>query len=158
MPKYWLPWLVGMPAETCLAICSMIFSGIFEKLPKLKVCFAHGGGSFPMTVGRIEHGFQVRPDLCAVDNNVSPKSYCGKFWVDSLVHDEKVLEYCVELFGPDKICLGSDYPFPRTFSTSPLMVQELCVCANQAPFCLCSWRGCSWHDHRSCDTTTKNQR
>eukprot|EP01122_Echinamoeba_exundans_P001480 TRINITY_DN11528_c0_g1_i1.p1 TRINITY_DN11528_c0_g1~~TRINITY_DN11528_c0_g1_i1.p1 ORF type:complete len:353 (+),score=65.87 TRINITY_DN11528_c0_g1_i1:27-1085(+) len=112
MPKYWLPWLVGMPAETCLAICSMIFSGLFEKLPKLKVCFAHGGGSFPMTVGRIEHGFQVRPDLCAVDNNVSPKSYCGKFWVDSLVHDTKVLEYCVELFGPDKICLGSDYPFP----------------------------------------------
>lgn len=63
MTKYWLPWLVGMPAETTLAICSMIFGGIFEKLPKLKVCFAHGGGAFPFTIGRIEHGFNCRPDL-----------------------------------------------------------------------------------------------
>lgn len=125
MPKYWLPWLVGMPAETCLAICSMIFSGIFEKLPKLKVCFAHGGGSFPMTVGRIDHGFHARPDLCAVDNKVSPRSYCGRFWVDSLVHDPKVLEYCVELFGPDKICLGTDYPFPRTHAETKYLRRRL---------------------------------
>lgn len=63
MAKYWLPWLVGMPAETSLAICSMIFSGVFEKFPKLRVAFAHGGGAFPMTLGRIQHGFEARPDL-----------------------------------------------------------------------------------------------
>lgn len=63
MTKYWLPWLVGMPAETTLAICSMIFGGVLERLPKLKVCFAHGGGAFPFTIGRIEHGFNCRPDL-----------------------------------------------------------------------------------------------
>ncbi|MCA1658113.1 MAG: amidohydrolase family protein, partial [Verrucomicrobiaceae bacterium] len=57
MPKYWLPWLVGMPAETSLAICSMIFGGVFERFPKLRVAFAHGGGAFPFTVGRIEHAF-----------------------------------------------------------------------------------------------------
>ena len=112
MPKYWLPWLVGMPAETSLAICSMIFGGVFEKLPKLKVAFAHGGGSFPMTIGRIEHGFNVRPDLCAIDNNVNPRDYLGKFYLDSLVHDEKVLKYVADLIGSDKICLGTDYPFP----------------------------------------------
>jgi len=112
MRKYWLPWLVGMPAETSLAICSMIFSGIFEKLPKLKVAFAHGGGAFPQTIGRIEHGFVVRPDLCAVDNDINPRNYCGKFWVDSLVHDSKVLEYITDLFGKDKVALGTDYPFP----------------------------------------------
>jgi len=112
MRKYWLPWLVGMPAETSLAICSMIFSGIFEKLPKLKVAFAHGGGAFPQTIGRIEHGFAVRPDLCAVDNDINPRNYCGKFWVDSLVHDSKVLEYITDLFGKDKVALGTDYPFP----------------------------------------------
>lgn len=65
MKRYWLPWLVGMPAETSRAICSMIFGGVLERLPNLKVCFAHGGGSFPATIGRIEHGFNVRPDLCA---------------------------------------------------------------------------------------------
>ena len=57
MQRYWLPWLVGMPAETSRAICSMIFGGVFEKLPKLRVAFAHGGGSFPATIGRIEHGY-----------------------------------------------------------------------------------------------------
>ena len=112
MPKYWLPWLVGMPAESSLAICSMIFGGVFEQLPKLRVAFAHGGGSFPSTIGRIEHGFNVRPDLCAVDNDVNPKEYLGKFYLDSLVHDAAVLRYIVELIGEDRVLLGTDYPFP----------------------------------------------
>jgi len=112
MPKYWLPWLVGMPAETSLAICSMIFGGVFERLKKLKVCFSHGGGSFPFTIGRIEHGFKVRPDLVAIDNKVNPRDYIGKFYLDSLVHDETALKYLVDLFGDEKIVLGSDYPFP----------------------------------------------
>ncbi len=112
MQKYWLPWLVGMPAETSRAICSMIFGGIFEKLPKLKVAFAHGGGSFPLTIGRIEHGFISRPDLCAIDNPVNPRNYLGKFYVDSLVHDANALRYLIQLFGANKIALGSDYPFP----------------------------------------------
>lgn len=112
MTKYWLPWLVGMPAETSLAICSMIFGGVFEKLPKLRVAFAHGGGSFPATIGRIEHGFNCRPDLVAVDNNVNPRNYIGKFYLDSLVHDKAMLDYIVKLFGADHIALGSDYPFP----------------------------------------------
>ena len=112
MPKYWLPWLVGMPAETALAICSMIFGGVFERLPKLRVAFAHGGGSFPATFGRIAHGFEERPDLVAADNLVHPKNYIGKFWLDSLTHDEKMLRYIIECIGEEKICLGSDYPFP----------------------------------------------
>jgi aminocarboxymuconate-semialdehyde decarboxylase len=112
MQKYWLPWLVGMPAETCRAICSMIFGGVFERLPKLRVAFAHGGGSFPFTIGRIEHGFNERPDLVAIDNNVPPRNYLGKFWLDSLVHDPKALEYIIDLVGTEKVCLGTDYPFP----------------------------------------------
>jgi aminocarboxymuconate-semialdehyde decarboxylase len=112
MEKYWLPWLVGMPAETSRAICSMIFGGVFERLPNLKVAFAHGGGSFPATISRIEHGYNVRPDLCAVDNQHNPKTYLGKFYIDSLVHDERILDYLIDLMGADKIALGTDYPFP----------------------------------------------
>ncbi len=112
MAKYWLPWLVGMPAETSLAICSMIFGGVFERLPNLKVAFAHGGGSFPATIGRVQHGFDVRPDLCAVDNPVAPRNYLGKFYLDSLVHDKGALDFIINLMGKDKICLGTDYPFP----------------------------------------------
>ena len=112
MPRYWLPWLVGMPAETSLAICSMIFGGIFERYPLLKVAFAHGGGSFPATIGRIEHGFNVRPDLCAVDNPINPRNYLDRLYFDSLVHDPQMMNYLLELVGPDRIAMGSDYPFP----------------------------------------------
>lgn len=112
MPKYWLPWLVGMPAESSRAICSMIFGGVFERFPKLRVAFAHGGGSFPLTIGRIEHGYNVRPDLCAVDNDINPREYLGHFWLDSLVHDQDALKYITKLVGEDKIALGTDYPFP----------------------------------------------
>ena len=99
MKDYWLPWLVGMPAETSLAICSMIFGGVLERLPKLKVAFAHGGGSFPSTIGRIEHGFDCRPDLVAIDNPINPRNYLNRIYLDTLVHDAPMLNYLIELMG-----------------------------------------------------------
>ncbi|XP_010604498.1 2-amino-3-carboxymuconate-6-semialdehyde decarboxylase isoform X2 [Fukomys damarensis] len=99
MAKYWFPWLVGMPTETTMAICSMIMGGVFEKFPKLKVCFAHGGGAFPFTVGRISHGFNMRPDLCAQDNPTDPKKYLGSFYTDSLVHDPQALKLLMDVIG-----------------------------------------------------------
>lgn len=125
MPKYWLPWLVGMPAESSLAICSMIFGGVFERLPALRVAFAHGGGSFPGTIGRIAHGFKVRPDLVAVDNPVDPRDYLGRFWIDSLVHDPEMLRHLIALFGSDRIALGSDYPFPLGEATPGELIDSL---------------------------------
>ena len=112
MKKYWLPWLVGMPAETSRAACSMIFGGVLERLPNLRVCFSHAGGSFLPTLGRIEHGFNCRPDLVAIDNQVSPREYVGKFWVDSITHDIDALKYILNMQGSKRVCLGSDYPFP----------------------------------------------
>ena len=112
MQKYWLPWLVGMPAETSRAICSIIFGGILEKYPTLKIAFAHGGGAFPFTIGRIDHGFNVRPDLCAVDNSTLPSSYMKNFYVDSLVHDENAMNFLIQTMGAERIAMGSDYPFP----------------------------------------------
>ena len=123
MPKYLLPWLVGMPAETCLAICSMIFGGVLERFPRLRVAFAHGGGAFPFTFGRIEHAFHVRPDLVATDNDTNPRKYLAlidnqgegvpaRFYVDSLVHDADALMMLLKLFGAQRVAFGSDYPFP----------------------------------------------
>ena len=112
MKKYWLPWLVGMPAETSRAACSLIFGGVLERLPNLRVCFSHAGGSFLPTLGRIEHGFNCRPDLVAIDNPHNPRTYLGKFWVDSITHDIAALEYILKLQGSKRVCLGSDYPFP----------------------------------------------
>src|SRR6266568_4192467 len=123
MPKYWLPWLVGMPAESSLAICSMMFGGVFERFPKLRVAFAHGGGAFPFTIGRIERAFHVRPDLVATENKTNPRKYLARtdnrkgvaparFYVDSLVHDADALRLLLKLFGAQRVAFASDYPFP----------------------------------------------
>ncbi len=125
--KYWLPWLVGMPAETTRAICSMIFGGVFAKFLKLKVAFAHGGGTFPYTVGRIEQGYLARPDLTALDNDVNPREYLGKFYVDSLTHDPKALQFIVDLVGSDKVMLGTDYPFPLGEQVPGEVIEQLSV-------------------------------
>lgn len=126
MQKYWLPWLVGMPAETSLAICSVIFGGVLERLPRLRIGFAHGGGAFPFTIGRIEHGFLARPDLCAADNDVNPREYLGKFYVDSLVHDCAALRYLMQLVGENRVALGSDYPFPLGEDRPGKMIESMC--------------------------------
>ena len=112
MERYWLPWLVGMPAETSRAMCSMIFGGIFDKFPNLRVNFCHASGSFLSTIGRIEHGFNCRPDLVAVDNLNNPREYCGRFWVDCITHDKEMLKYVLKMQGSKRVTLGSDYPFP----------------------------------------------
>ena len=125
MEKYWFPWLIGMPCETTIAICSLIFGGVLEKYPRLKVAFAHGGGSFPGTIGRIEHGFQVRPDLCQTDCQTSPLRFLDKIFVDSLVHDEETLRFLMKKFPVDNIILGSDYPFPLGENHPGKMVEEM---------------------------------
>ena len=112
MERYWLPWLVGMPAETSRAACSMIFAGVLDKYPKLRVMYSHAGGSFLPTLGRIKHGHACRPDLVALDNPASPDTYLGKFWVDSITHDERLLKFILEMQGAERICMGTDYPFP----------------------------------------------
>ena len=125
MKKYWLPWLVGMPAETTRAICSMIFGGIFDKFPKLRVAFAHGGGNFHYTLGRIEQGLLQRPDLCAVDNTNNPKDYIDKFYVDSLVHSSASLKFLIDKAGTNQIALGTDYPFPLGETTPGAVIDKL---------------------------------
>ncbi|MCP3103736.1 amidohydrolase [Myxococcus sp. K15C18031901] len=151
MQKYWLPWLVGMPAEMSLAICSLIFGGVLERLPALRFAFAHGGGAFPGTLGRIQHGFEARPDLVAVDNKVSPRDYLGSFWVDSLVHDADTLRFIIQLFGHDKVALGSDYPFPLGEDRPGTLIEsltELSQAARERLLCqnALEWLGRTYED------------
>lgn len=125
MPRYWLPWLVGMPAETALAICSMILGGVLERLPNLRVAFAHGGGAFPYTLGRIVHGHRVRPDLCAIHSTRDPSEYLGRFYVDSLVHDARALRFLIDVIGDEHVVLGSDYPFPLGEACPGALVESM---------------------------------
>lgn len=130
MPRHWLPWLVGMPAETCRAICSVLFGGVLDRLPKLRIAFAHGGGSFPGTIGRIAHGRSCRPDLFPPDSR-DPRDFLARsgvparFYVDSLVHDAEALRAIVRLFGADRVALGTDYPFPLGEETPGSLIESL---------------------------------
>lgn len=125
MTQYWMPWLVGMPTETTLAVCCLIFGGVLERLPKLKVCFAHGGGNFASTLGRIEHGYRARPDLVQVKNTRNPREYCQRIVVDSLTHDEDMLRHLIRTFGSQNIVVGSDYPFPLGDARPGKMIEEM---------------------------------
>ncbi|MFZ9881570.1 MAG: amidohydrolase family protein [Phycisphaerales bacterium] len=123
--KYWLPWLVGMPAETARAACSLMFGGVLARLPALKVCLAHGGGSLAFTIGRIAHGFRERPDLCAVDCGIDPREQLGRFYLDTLVHDEAALRFLMESVGARRLALGSDYPFPLGERVAGSMIRAM---------------------------------
>jgi aminocarboxymuconate-semialdehyde decarboxylase len=117
MQRYWMAWLVGMPTELTVAIMSVIFGGVLDRLPRLRVCFAHGGGAFPGTLGRIVHGFEARRDLFppearGVREYLARNGHPARFYVDSLVHDADALRLIVRLFGAARVALGSDYPFP----------------------------------------------
>jgi aminocarboxymuconate-semialdehyde decarboxylase len=91
----------------------------------LRIAFAHGGGSFPMSIGRIENAFHARPDLVAVDNPINPTDYLGRFYLDTLVHHPDVLRFLIRLVGSEKLALGSDYPFPLGEATPGKMIREM---------------------------------
>lgn len=112
MKKWMLPWLVAMPAETQLGILSLILSGAFERIPgSLKLCFAHGGGSFAFLLGRVDNAWQCR-DIVREDCPNLPSSYLDRFYVDSAVFDSHALRLLVATMNSEHVMLGSDYPFP----------------------------------------------
>ncbi|UYV62289.1 ACMSD [Cordylochernes scorpioides] len=121
--RYWLPWLVGMPAETTSAACCLMLGGVLERFPRLRVGLAHGAGALPYLAGRIARGFDVRPDLCAVRNSVPPLTYLGRIYADSLVHSAGALGLLVETLGLERVMLGSDYPFPLGESSPGQLVE-----------------------------------
>ena len=112
MPKYMMPWTVGMPAETQLSIVALILSGALDRLPSnLRLCFAHGGGSFPYLLGRLENAWHHHP-VARAQCEHPPGHYLNRFSVDCAVFDQRALQFLVEVMGASQVMLGSDYPFP----------------------------------------------
>lgn len=117
-------WLVGMPAETHLSILAMILGGVFDRVdPSLRICFAHGGGSFPYWAGRMDNAWHQRPDLVGVTDQ-PPSAYLDRFFVDSVVFDERALRLLVDTMGVDRVLLGSDYPYPLGERPAGRVVRE----------------------------------
>ncbi len=112
MPKYMMPWTVGMPAETQLSVVALILSGAFDRLPStLRICFAHGGGSFAFLLGRLENAWHHHP-VAHGECQHPPSQYLNRFYADSAVFDQRALQFLVGTMGADRVMLGSDYPFP----------------------------------------------
>ena len=108
-----------------IAICSLILGGVLDRLPGLRIAFDHGGGAFPGILGRIDQAYGSRPDLVAVKAEHSPRHYLDRFYVDSLVHDAASLRRLLDLFGSERILLGSDYPFPLGEAPPGKVLDEL---------------------------------
>ena len=112
MKQWMLPWLVAMPAETQLGMLSLILSGALERIPEsLKICFAHGGGSFAWLLGRADNAWKHR-DIIRQDCPQLPSRYARRFHVDTAVFDPGALRMLTDMMGIDRVMLGSDSPFP----------------------------------------------
>jgi len=110
MNDYQLPLLIGYPADTALAVTRLILGGVLERLPRLRLCLAHGGGNFPSALGRLDRGYAASP---AVRKNIPlpPSAYAERLWFDTITHDPRYLQLNIERFGSGKVVIGSDYPF-----------------------------------------------
>ena len=110
--RWMMGWTVSMPAETQLSIVALILGGGFDRLPpNLRICFAHGGGSFAFLLGRLENAWHNR-DIARGKSKHPPSHYLDRFCVDSAVFDPRALRLLVDVMGEDRVMLGSDYPFP----------------------------------------------
>lgn len=113
LDRWMARWLAGMPAETHLSILAMILGGAFDRLPRsLRICFAHGGGSFPFWLGRADNAWHRRGDLVRGASTCPPSHYLDRFLVDTVVFAPAALRLLVEVLGEDRLVLGSDYPYP----------------------------------------------
>ena len=112
LDDWMLGWTVAMPAETQLSLNRMILGGAFDRLPRdLRICFAHGGGSFTFLLGRLENAWHNR-DIARGKSQHPPSHYCDRFSVDSAVFDSRALRLLIDVMGEDRVMLGSDSPFP----------------------------------------------
>jgi aminocarboxymuconate-semialdehyde decarboxylase len=109
LDRWYLANIVGQPTENAVALSHLIFGGVLDRHPGLKIVAAHGGGYLPSYIGRSDHGWDVRPESHSCE--YEPSSYLRRLWFDSLVHSPMVLRHLVETVGADRIVLGSDYPF-----------------------------------------------
>jgi aminocarboxymuconate-semialdehyde decarboxylase len=110
LQNFYLNNLIGNPLDTTIDAANLIFSGVLEKYPNLKVVLAHAGGQFPYIIGRIEHGYQVRPE-CQEKVHKSPMAFFKNFYFDIITHNPEALRYLISLAGSDHVLLGSDYPY-----------------------------------------------
>lgn len=109
MSRHHLRNLVGNPLETALAGAALIFGGVLDRHPDLRILLSHGGGALPWLLGRLDHGYQVRPECRGIDR--PPSEWARRFLYDTIVFRPSILHALVEWMGADRVVLGTDFPF-----------------------------------------------
>jgi aminocarboxymuconate-semialdehyde decarboxylase len=122
--NYYLTNLIGNPTDTAVAIASLVFGRVYDEAPGLTCCFAHGGGTFPLIIGRWDHGYRVRPE-CQAALQRPPRDYLPQIYVDSLTHDDAARTFILQTVGADHMLLGSDLPFDMGDTDPVASVQRL---------------------------------
>lgn len=110
LQDFYLSNFIGNPLDTTIAAARLIFSGVLEKYPGLKFILAHGGGQFPFIMGRIEHGYRVRPEPKEKVHQ-PPRAFLKNFYFDTITHNPDALRYLIAFSGSDHVLMGSDYPY-----------------------------------------------
>ncbi|MGH2774931.1 MAG: amidohydrolase family protein [Actinomycetota bacterium] len=110
--SYFLDNIASNPAESTVAAANLIFGGVLARHPGLKVCLTHGGGFLPYQIGRLDRGYEAKPDVTAVNVDSPPSAFLRRFYYDTVLHSPEALRFLVDRVGADRVVLGSDYPFP----------------------------------------------
>jgi aminocarboxymuconate-semialdehyde decarboxylase len=126
LKSYYLGNLIGNPLDTTIAAACLIFGGVMDRHPTLKVCLAHGGGFTPYQAARWEHGWAVRPEP-KKNVKAQPKNIVGRFYYDTILHSDKTLEAMIGLTGASRVLLGSDYPFDMAMMDCVQHVRSLSI-------------------------------
>ena len=125
MSPYYLRNLLGNPFDTAIAACHLIFGGVLDRHPKLQVSLAHAGGALPILIGRIDHGWQVRPELQRLHLPQAPSAYLKRFTFDTIAHSKSIMQFVIQEVGVDHVLLGSDYCFDMGYSQPVQFVNQL---------------------------------
>ena len=116
--------LIGFPSDTTLAAARLIFSGTLDRFPKLRICLGQAGGFLPYIIGRLDHGFQVRPE-CRKHGCSEPNTYLRRFYYDTIIHGSGPLSFLIGSVGSDRVMFGSDFPFDMQSFVSRDQIDEV---------------------------------
>jgi aminocarboxymuconate-semialdehyde decarboxylase len=111
LSRYFLDNMVGRPAESTIAIAGLLFGGVLERFPDVKICVVHGGGFLPFQIGRMQRGFVAAPQRTAENISAPPLELALRLYYDTVLHDPKALRFLIDQVGTDRVMMGSDYPF-----------------------------------------------
>ncbi len=127
--KYYLANLLGNPIDSAIAACHLIFSGVLDRHPKLRITLPHGGGALLMLMGRVDHGWQVRPEIKQLPK--APSAYLDRFFLDTIVHSKQIMEFVISTVGAERVMIGSDYCFDMGYERPVQFLEQINLSSEQ---------------------------